>query len=110
MIKNSILKNAVDLSHFLEKNKVENVILYDCSEKEMVYEYYIVGTALNQRHLYALKEMVDDFCKESKIDIHHSEGKNNSKWILIDCYNFVVNLFLEEERNRLDFDSIFVKK
>lgn len=103
------LKNAIDLSHFLESSKVEDVILYDCSEKQMIYEYYIVGTALNQRHLYSLMDMIDEYCKRNNINVHHFEGKHDSKWILIDCYNFVVNLFIKEERERLDFDNLFKK-
>lgn len=106
---NEELRKIIGIARFLEEKKCNNVILYDSSESNSFYEYIIVATALNSRHLSSLKDEVLAFLEKKSISFHHAEGKNSLSWILIDCYNLVINIFIDSERERLNFDELFIK-
>lgn len=104
------LKTISSIARFIESKKGENVTLYDYTERELkIADYQIVATALNNRHLSALADETEKFLKENNHYIHHIEGNDRSGWIIIDCGNLIIHLFTEQERNRLDYDHIYLK-
>ncbi len=94
----------------LKDHKAENVETIDVSEKTPFANYYILATANNARHLGALKEIVEEELEKNKIAINHIEGKAQSGWILIDAYHLIINIFSQEERDRLNISELLSRK
>ena len=67
---------------------------------------------LRQRRIFS-KDCIDfasnDYINlsKNKINVHHLEGNGDSGWLIIDCYDLVINLFTNSERKRIDLDDIF---
>ncbi len=100
--------NVINVGKFLVDNFAQNVIIYDVQNKTPFVSYYIVASSKND---YRMKKLVLD-AKEALIkygyEIDHVEGKNKSKWILIDSKDVVVQLFTKEERNNVKFDELYL--
>lgn len=94
---------ALDLSW----NYGENVVVYDVREKTPYVSYYIVASAQTERRLNSLVQTAKDSLYDNYKEIDHVEGRNGSKWILIDAKDIVIQLFTREERNRVDFDALY---
>ena len=102
------IKPISELCKFIESKKGEDVTLFDLSEKDYIVDYSIAVTALNKRHLYALLGEIEEYLKLNNQAIHHIEGTDTSGWMIVDCYNFLVNVFVKEERDRIDYDQLFI--
>ena len=101
-------KNVISVGQFLVDNFAQNVIIYDVQNKTPFLSYYIVASSKND---FRLKKLILD-AKEALIkngfDIDHIEGKNKSKWILIDAKDVVVQLFTKDERNLVKLDELYL--
>ena len=90
----------------INKTKAEDVVFYDVKGRSSICDSIIVCTALNDRNLNGLKEQIEECCFENNIPINHIEGRNGSKWIIIDLNDIVIHILTFEERNRLNLDEI----
>ncbi len=90
----------------LEDQKAENIVTFDVSDRSPFFNYFIVATARSERHLHALAEHIEEELAKSQIEIKGIDGKNSSHWIIVDCGDVLVHLFDEEERKRIDFNSL----
>ncbi len=94
----------------LIEHKAEDVEIIDVKEKTPFADYYVLATASNIRHLKALCELVEDAFEKENIEINHIEGKPETGWILIDAYHVIVNIFTNEERERINISEVLKKK
>lgn len=97
----------IHIAEDLSWNYGEDVVVYDVREKTPFVSYYIVASAQTERRLDFLKKTAEDSLYDNYKDVDHIEGRNDSKWILVDAHDVVIQLFTREERQRVDFDSIY---
>lgn len=101
-------KRALHIAMDLSYNWGENVIVYDVKNNSPFVSYYIVASAANEQRLKALVSSAKDSLYDNFKEVDHVEGKNDSKWILIDCKDVVVQLFTKDERERVGLDSLYM--
>ncbi len=87
----------------------EDVMVYDVREKTPYVSYYIVASASGDRRLKALVATAEQALYDNFKDIHHTEGRNDSTWYLIDAGDVVVQLFTRTERDNVNFDALYEK-
>lgn len=102
-------KNIELITKTLENKKASDIDCYDVKGKSPIYDYCIIASTLNNRHLNGLKEELETVLEEAKIKIHHIEGNEASGWIIIDAYDYIIHLFSKEERARVNLDKILTK-
>ena len=98
----------INIANDLSWNYGEDVIVYNARDKTPYVSYYIVASASNDRRLQALESTAKQSLYDNYHEIDHVEGKNDSKWILIDAKDIVIQLFTKEERNRVRFDELYL--
>ncbi len=97
----------IHIAEDLSWNYGEDVVVYDVREKTPFVSYYIVASAQTERRLDFLKKTAEDSLYDNYKEVDHIEGRNDSKWILVDAHDIVIQLFTREERQRVDFDSLY---
>lgn len=90
--------------------KAKNITYYDVKGKNPLCDAIIVCTALNERNLNAIKEAVEETAEKNRLQINHVEGRNGSRWIIVDLNDIVVHIFDESERERINIDDLFIKR
>lgn len=100
---------AKKIGQKLSDMKGDGVIVADVSNITPLCEAYVIAGANSDRKLNGMVDAVYQVCKEEEHPISHVEGKNGSKWIVVDCYDVVVHLFERHERERVKLDQIIVK-
>ncbi len=103
-------KNEKAVLKAIKDKKAKNVKFYDVKGINPLCDAIIVCSALNERNLNGIKESIEDAAELNKIKINHIEGRNDSKWIVVDLNDIVVHIMTEDERNRIDIDSIISSK
>ena len=101
-------QKMINIASDLSYNHGDDVIIYDVREKSSFLSYYIVVSYSNESRLKKGVSVAEESLYNNNIVIDHKEGKNKSRWILIDGKEVVLQLFLKDERKRVDFDSLYL--
>ena len=97
----------IHVAEDLSWNYGKDVIVYDVRKVTPYVCYYIVASAQNDRRLRALVSAAEESLYDNYYDLHHKEGRNGSTWILLDAKQVVIQLFTEDMRREVDFDSLY---
>jgi len=106
-IPNSFKENIIAA---LQDRKAQDIIELDLSEVKMsLFDRFIICTATSNIHAEALCENVLHTVKQ-KLNLlpKHTEGMNNSQWILIDYFDILVHIFLKESREFYNIESLWI--
>ncbi|MCF6171077.1 MAG: ribosome silencing factor [Bacteroidales bacterium] len=84
----------------MQDKKAKKIISLDLSEiPNSVTQYYVICHAGSKQQLGAIYDnVVEEVQKNCGVKPFHREGIENSEWILIDYFDIVVHVFLEDIR------------
>ncbi len=99
-----LARRIVDL---LADRQAENVVLLDIRQVASFADYFVIATAINNRQLRALVELVDNELREEDIKPSHREGGMNSGWILVDYGDIILHIFSPELRDYYDLEELW---
>lgn len=91
----------------MKKHHAENLYILDFRGVSSCYDYFVIATASNPRLAWALSDYIEEKLSEMNIPIRSKEGNQASRWILIDCYEVIVHVFLEEERELYQLEKLW---
>ena len=91
----SKIKKIVDI---IFEKKGSDVLLLDIRKHSPATDYFIICTAQSQPHTQAIADELLSKLKKQHLIPHHIEGYNNAQWILLDYFDFVIHIFLNETR------------
>ena len=98
---------AQTIADLLSSKKAKEVVMIDIAEKSSFADYFVNGTAGNERQLGALAEDVEDKFAELGFEPKSKDGRPETGWILVDGGDVVVNLFTEETRQKYTLERIW---
>jgi ribosome-associated protein len=113
MTKKSTSLSSVDFTEniiaALQDRKAQNIVELDLSPTGIaLFDRFIICTATSNTHDDALCENVLKTIKQTlNIYPKQTEGTNNSQWILIDYFDILVHIFLQETRDFYDIESLW---
>jgi ribosome-associated protein len=96
--------------HTLDDKKATNIVVMDLSDVELIHDKMVIASVNNPRLLNALKDYVIQDLAKDGYEIHHFEGNDESDWLLIDVFDIVVHLFLDESRLHYSLDRLWADK
>ena len=100
-----VVKNIISI---LEDKKAEDIYYADLSHRNTIAEQLVIATAKSKRQVYALHNYVEKFFKEVGIK-PHSEGTQQSEWVLVFGHNIAVHIFTPETRDFYNLEEIWGK-
>ncbi|MCI0890633.1 MAG: ribosome silencing factor [Chloroflexi bacterium] len=99
-----LARRIVDL---LADRQAEDVLLLDIRQVASFADYFVIATAINNRQMRALVELVDTDLREEDIKPHHREGGINSGWILVDYGAIILHIFSPELREHYALEELW---
>lgn len=91
----------------LGKVKAANIITYDMKNVSPFYDYMMLASVNSLRQAESVSNYIEEAFKETPFKIRNIEGEG-TEWVLIDCYDVVLSVFTNEERNRLDIEKVYL--
>lgn len=67
----------------------------------------ILVTATSRRHAQGIADAIAKLCHEQGYELLGIEGYDHAEWILVDCNNIIVNIFLEETRDLYKLEELW---
>ncbi|MDR3215783.1 MAG: ribosome silencing factor [Bacilli bacterium] len=93
------------IGNLLEDKLAEDVEVFELGNKHPLFDNVIVASVQVSRNLEGIINEIKKYEKEGKIEVKQYDI-NNPEWILIDCYDLLVHVFVKEMRTFYDIDSI----
>lgn len=91
----------------MSEKQVENIALIDVSKASSVADYFVIGTATNERQMKAVLDELDRGANVSGLQVRRREGQAGSGWVLLDFGDIVVHLFSPEARAFYRLDDLW---
>lgn len=90
----------------IEDRKAEDIKFYDVRGVNPLCDSIFICTALNERNLFGIENAVEEAAEKLNLKINHIEGRNDSKWVIVDLNDIIVHILTRDERERLALDDI----
>lgn len=93
----------------MQEKKAKNITIINLSELEhRVADYFVICDADSTTHVNAVADTLEEFVmKKTGEKPYHSEGRQNSEWILIDYVNIVAHVFMRETREFYNIEGLW---
>lgn len=103
-IKLDIIKKA------LEEKSAYDIEIEDVSSVTPFFTYYVICSVKNIRQANACIDEIKDKLERANIEFKDAKGQRNTEWSIIDLKDILVHVFTEEERKRIDLESIIKER
>ena len=91
----------------LKEKKAQNIKAFNVSALTNLYDYIIIASSSNSTHVKSLTDDVVEVLKINNKKIDNIEKDNNFKWIVLDCEDFIVNIFHNKEREFYNLEDLW---
>ncbi len=102
----NVLKNVVLA---MQDKKAKNIVSLNLDKiPNAVSHYFVICSASSKTQVDAIHDNVMEFVKKNcGINPLHREGETNAEWILLDYFDVVVHIFLEEIRDFYKLEALW---
>ena len=90
-----------------DDKRAEDIIAMDVSKISILADYFIVMHGNSEKQVKAISEEIIDKAQEAGIDVRRVEGRDSSKWLLIDLGDVVVHVFHYSERSFYNLEKLW---
>jgi ribosome-associated protein len=93
----------------MQEKKAKNITLLDLREiGNRVSDFFVIADADSTTHVNSIAASIEEMVKKNTSERpFHSEGWENSQWILMDYVNVVAHVFLRETREFYNLESLW---
>ncbi len=91
----------------LEDKKANDIRIIDISDISTMGDYFVVADGSNRNQLQALCDSVEECMHKANITLKNREGNAIGGWILLDYYDIIVHIFVDEQRSFYDLEHIW---
>ena len=97
-VKNPLLDSIID---GLEERKAKNITVLDLSNiKNRSFDFFVIADAESSTHVDSIASSVEETVKKQLNERpFHTEGWENSEWILLDYVDIMVHVFQQQTRD-----------
>lgn len=91
----------------LDQKKAEALRILYVGNVSSVTDYFIIATGTSNPHLKALSKAALEAVEASGEDAVATGAGDQSGWVVVDAYDFMVHLFTEETRDYFDLEGLW---
>ena len=91
----------------LEEKKAQEIKTLKVKGLSILYDYIIICSTSNTTHVKSLTLELEEILKKNNKNIKSIEADLNSTWVVLDCEDFIVNVFYEPTRKFYNLEGIW---
>ena len=93
----------------IKEKKGKQIVSINLSKiTNSISDYFVICHGDSTTQVDAIADEIEDkLKKEAGIRPHHVEGKDNSQWILLDYFDTLVHVFIEEKRAFFNLEELW---
>lgn len=90
-----------------EDKKARNIRILDVEGISMVTDSFVICSANSNVQVKAIADNIEKELAKEGINMLHKEGYREGRWILMDYGTSIVHIFVEEEREFYNLESLW---
>jgi ribosome-associated protein len=99
---------AIAIARVIEETRGKDIRVLDLRSVTEVFDYFVIATGSSRRQMHAVSDEVERIVKANWGDEKRGiEGYNESRWIVIDYGDVVVQLFDSDSRDYWDLEHLW---
>ena len=102
-----IFDNVVLACKALNDMKATNIVVCDVSKIASISKYFVIATSTSNVQGRAAANSVCEVLAQNDVEILCKEGGEQSDWVCIDCYDFVVHIMTSDVREHYNLDKLW---
>src|SRR4051812_26169861 len=87
--------------------KAEHVKVLNLSGLSGFTDYFVICSGMSDRQVQAIADSIEFQVESSGSEILSSEGYAEGRWVLMDCGDVVVHIFLDALREYYDLEALW---
>jgi len=88
-------------------NKAQDVVLLDLRGVTDMTDFFLIASGTSDTHVRSLGEHIIAELKKEGSPVHHVEGLEKGRWVLLDFVDFVVHIFHPTLRNFYQLERLW---
>ena len=73
--------------------KANDVVLLNLQGVTDMTDYFVIASGTSDTHVRSIGENIVEVLRKEGFKVHHSEGLQAGRWVLLDFVDFVVHVF-----------------
>ena len=91
----------------LEDKKAKEIKILEVKDVTLVADYFVICSGTSTTHIKALADELEIKLEEKGIKMHHREGYNSARWILLDYSDVIIHVFHQDDRMYYNLEKIW---
>ena len=101
------LEQARKIVQVIDSIKTKDIRLIKIEGISSLGDYFVVASASNTTQVKAIADEVEDEMTKLGLEPNRVEGRQSAQWILMDYYDVMVHVFLDEARNFYNLERLW---
>jgi ribosome-associated protein len=90
-----------------DEKKGKDVRILDIRSISSVADYFVICTGTSNTHVRAIADNVEEKLSAQGLQLHHVEGYQNGRWILLDFVDVVIHVMHPDEREFYNLERLW---
>lgn len=95
------------VTEYMFEKKAEDVVIADLEGLSSAADFFVICTATSDMHAKAIADNVEDRLAQEGAKLHHKEGHQSLKWVLLDYVDVIVHVFQKDARSFYDLERLW---
>jgi ribosome-associated protein len=104
---NSLDQLALDAASAAADKKAKNIVILNIHELTPMADYFVICSANSGTQIDAIAQSVEERLESLGIVCKGIEGKDESRWVLMDFGDIIVHIFRPEEREFYNLERLW---
>lgn len=87
--------------------KAEDVVALDVRELVSFADTFVIATGTSDRHVRSIVDGIEEALRSSGEKPLGIEGEEEGRWVLIDCDDAIVHVFVRDVRQHYDLERLW---
>lgn len=101
------LEQARKIVQVMDNKKAKDIRLIKIEGISSLGDYFVVASASNTTQVKAIADEVEDEMTRLGLEPNRVEGRQSAQWILMDYYDVMVHVFLDEARSFYNLERLW---
>jgi ribosome-associated protein len=84
---------ALRAAHLAQDMKANDVVLLNLQGVTDMTDYFVIASGTSDTHVRSIGEHIVAELRKEGVRVHHVEGVQQGRWVLLDFVDFVVHIF-----------------
>jgi ribosome-associated protein len=87
-------QNAKRAAQLCLDMKANDVVVLNLAGVTDMTDYFVIASGTSDTHVRSIGEhVISEMKKKTGLTVHHTEGLQQGRWVLLDFFDFVVHIF-----------------